>query len=55
MAGLTVKMTAERRRLRVTMAKTTLVVLLIYLLINWVWINVTTLSNAQQFNNIDSV
>ena len=50
------KMNTESRRLRVTkIAKATLTVLLIYLLINWLWINVTTLSNAQQFSNTDSV
>ena len=40
---------------RVAVVKITLTVLLTYLIINWAWISVDTLSNAQQINSVDSV
>jgi len=48
-------MNTKSKRRSVTIAKLTLIVILIYLLINWLWINVNTLSDAQQIQNINSV
>jgi len=49
------KTTKSNKHHRVAIVKITLTVLLTYFLINWAWINVDTLSNAQQINNVDSV